>query len=280
MTNSTDCSPNNTQRSARFSSNLLPRLGVNIDHIATLRNARGVPYPCPVQAAQICEQAGADGITLHLREDRRHIQDADVYAIKSAINIPMNLEMAVTAEMLAIALDVAPEWVCLVPEKRTEVTTEGGLNVLGQDDEFAKFIAKLQQNGSRVSLFIDPDTAQIARAIALGADAIELHTGAFANAFLAENMDCDAELKAASRANSETAKELARIERAAAFAHATHPNLIVNAGHGLTTQNVAYIAQISGIYELNIGHALVADSVFLGLTAAVQAMRAAFAGAV
>ena len=156
-----------------------PRLGVNIDHIATLRNARGVDYPCPVKGAVVCEQAGADGITLHLREDRRHIKDVDVYAMKEAIGIPMNLEMAVTDEMLAIARDVRPQWVCLVPEKRQEVTTEGGLDVIN-NDKLPSFIKDLQNVGIKVSLFIDPDTAQIERAIELGADAIEIHTGAYA----------------------------------------------------------------------------------------------------
>ena len=156
-----------------------PRLGVNIDHIATLRNARGVDYPCPIKGALVCQRAGADGITLHLREDRRHIKDADVYAMKQAIDIPMNLEMALTDEMLAIACDVRPKWVCLVPEKRQEVTTEGGLDVIN-NDKLPDFIKKLQNAGIKVSLFIDPDTAQIERAIELGADAIEIHTGAYA----------------------------------------------------------------------------------------------------
>lgn len=240
----------------------VPRLGVNIDHIATLRNARGVGYPCPVQGALICERAGADGITLHLREDRRHIKDADVYAIKKAISIPMNLEMAVTDEMLAIALDVCPEWVCLVPEKRTEVTTEGGLDVVN-NEKLPKFIKDLQEVGIKVSLFIDPDTTQIAKAIALGANAVELHTGAFAEMWLAND-------------DQKIAQELDRIKAGVAFAKSNAPNLIVNAGHGLTVNNVALIANIDGIYELNIGHSIVADSVFLGLDGAVRAMRQAF----
>lgn len=237
-----------------------PRLGVNIDHIATLRNARGVDYPCPVQGAIVCEQAGADGITLHLREDRRHIKDADVYAIKKAISIPMNLEMAVTDEMLAIALDVRPEWVCLVPEKRTEVTTEGGLDVV-HNDKLPQFIKDLQNAGIKVSLFIDPDFAQIDKAIALNADAIELHTGAYAHADLAG----DKEL---------TEHELTRIRKA--VAHAKDSPLLVNAGHGLTLANVAPIAQIDGIHELNIGHSIIADAVFVGLDKAVARMRSAF----
>ncbi|UNU74153.1 pyridoxine 5'-phosphate synthase [Moraxella nasovis] len=244
----------------------LPRLGVNIDHIATLRNARGVDYPCPVRGACVCEQAGAQGITLHLREDRRHIKDSDVYAIKDAITVPMNLEMAVTDEMLAIACDVCPEWVCLVPEKRTEVTTEGGLDVVNLvhiDD----FVAKLQSKGIKVSLFIDPDFAQIDKAICVGADAIELHTGAYANYDLLGDHDA-------------TQHELNRIIEAVGYCQqsaAKHNHtILINAGHGLTRRNVANIAQIDGINELNIGHAIIADSVFMGLTDAVKAMKDAF----
>ncbi len=240
------------------------RLGVNIDHIATLRNARGVSYPCPIQGALICEQAGADGITLHLREDRRHIKDADVYAMKQAISVPMNLEIAATDEMLAIACDVRPEWVCIVPEKRTEITTEGGLDVIN-NSQLPTFIKTLQACGIKVSLFIDPDSAQIAKSIALGADAIELHTGAYAECWLDKDEQA-------------IAREYNRLVQAVAFALSKHPNFLVNAGHGLTQENVAPIAQITGIYELNIGHAIVADSVFLGLTAAVTAMRQAFDG--
>lgn len=239
----------------------LPRLGVNIDHIATLRNARGVDYPCPVRGAVVCEQAGADGITLHLREDRRHIKDADVYAMKQAISVPMNLEMAVTDEMLAIATDVRPEWVCLVPEKREEVTTEGGLDVIN-NDKLPKFIKDLQNAGIKVSLFIDPDTAQIDKSAELGADAIELHTGAYAHAGLAND---DTQVK----------HELMRIQKAVAYCQ-KFPTLLVNAGHGLTVDNVAPIAQIEGIHELNIGHSIIADSVFMGLDGAVRAMRGAF----
>lgn len=239
-----------------------PRLGVNIDHIATLRNARGVGYPCPVQGALICERAGADGITLHLREDRRHIKDADVYAIKKAIGIPMNLEMAVTDEMLAIALDVCPSWVCLVPEKREEITTEGGLDVVN-NEKLPQFIKALQMANIKVSLFIDPDTAQIAKAIELEADAIELHTGTFAERWLDEN-------------ETQIVFELDRLKKSVAFAKQHKPALIVNAGHGLTVNNVAQIANIEGIYELNIGHSIIADSVFVGLEQAVLAMRQAF----
>lgn len=239
-----------------------PLLGVNIDHIATLRNARGVAYPCPVQGALVCEQAGADGITLHLREDRRHIKDADVYAMKKVLKTRMNLEMAVTDEMLAIACDVKPEWVCLVPEKRTEVTTEGGLDVVNHAS-LSTFIQQLQAHGIKVSLFIDPDIAQITKSIELGADAIELHTGAYAEAWLANDQD-------------KTAFELERVKTGVAHAKAQKPKLIVNAGHGLTRENVAPIARIDGIYELNIGHSIIADSIFMGLEGAVRAMRAAF----
>lgn len=238
----------------------LPRLGVNIDHIATLRNARGVGYPCPVKGAVICERAGADGITLHLREDRRHIKDADVYAMKQAITIPMNLEMAVTDEMLAIATDVRPEWVCLVPEKRQEVTTEGGLDVVN-NDKLPQFIEDLQIVGIKVSLFIDPDFEQIDKAVLLGANAIELHTGAYAQRWL----DGD---------KNQIKHELMRIQKAVAYAK--NLGILTNAGHGLTLDNVAPIAQIDGIHELNIGHSIIADSVFVGLTTAVNNMRQAF----
>lgn len=238
-----------------------PLLGVNIDHIATLRNARGVAYPCPVAGALICEQAGADGITLHLREDRRHIKDADVYAMKDKLTTRMNLEMAVTDEMLAIALDVRPAWVCLVPEKREELTTEGGLDIVNMP-KLRAFIRQLQAANIAVSLFIDPQVHQIDTAIALGADAIELHTGAYAEAGLAGDSEGEA-------------RELSRIIAAAAHAKA-HSKMLINAGHGLTRENVAAIAQIEGIHELNIGHALIADAVFMGLDNAVRAMKAAF----
>lgn len=240
----------------------LPLLGVNIDHIATLRNARGVNYPCPIQGALLCEKAGADGITLHLREDRRHIKDADVYAIKKAITTRMNLEMAVTDEMLAIALDVKPDWVCLVPEKRQEVTTEGGLDLL-RESNLQAFIEKLQAANIQVSLFIDPDMAQIQKAITLGANAIELHTGAYAHA----DLDNDLVKKQS---------ELERIKSAVQYAKSQNPKLIVNAGHGLTTTNVGEIANIAGIHELNIGHSIISDAVFVGLEQAVKNMKQAF----
>ncbi|WP_394260755.1 pyridoxine 5'-phosphate synthase [Moraxella boevrei] len=240
-----------------------PLLGVNIDHIATLRQARGVDYPDPVAGALLCEQAGADGITLHLREDRRHIQDSDVYRMAKVLTTRMNLEMAVTDEMLAIASDVKPAWVSLVPEKRQEITTEGGLDVIGNAEKIANFIQILQQNGTKVSLFIDPNIEQIDKSIAINADAIEIHTGAYAEVFLTNHRES-------------IEKELQKIRQAVAYAKAKNPNLLVNAGHGLTRENVAPIAQIDGIYELNIGHSIIADSVFMGLENAVKAMRQAF----
>lgn len=239
-----------------------PNLGVNIDHIATLRQARGVNYPDPVQGALICEQAGADGITLHLREDRRHIQDDDVKRIKDAISIAMNLEMAATDEMLIIAKQIQPDWVCLVPEKRAELTTEGGLNVVGQLQHLHGYVANLQAVGCQVSLFIDADIAQIDAAATIGANAIEIHTGAYAEAGLAGNQ------------HLQTA-ELTRIINAVNHSRQIAPNMLVNAGHGLTRDNVTAIAQIDGINELNIGHALIADAVFMGLSQAVQAMKKA-----
>lgn len=242
-----------------------PLLGVNIDHIATLRNARGVDYPCPIQGALICEQAGADGITLHLREDRRHIKDNDVYQMAKQLTTRMNLEMAVTDEMLQIALDVRPTWVCLVPEKRAELTTEGGLDVANMP-ALGDFIAKLQSAQILVSLFIDPDQHQIDAAIGFGADAIELHTGTYAQADLSKDQ-------------AGLDRELERIKQAVSYAK-SQSDLLVNAGHGLTRQNVAAIAQIDGIHELNIGHALIADAVFMGLFDAVKAMKAAFGEAV
>ncbi|MCG3843058.1 pyridoxine 5'-phosphate synthase [Psychrobacter sp. Ps1] len=239
-----------------------PLLGVNIDHVATLRQARGVSYPSPLAAALLCEKAGADGITIHLREDRRHIQDADVYEMAGQLSTRMNLEMAATDEMLAIACEVKPFWVCLVPEKRAELTTEGGLDVAGQVTSLKEYVYKLQDYNIKVSLFIDPDDKQIAAAIECGADAIELHTGAYAEAGLAN--DTDVQLA-----------ELKRLEQAVATAQSLDDKLLVNAGHGLTCDNVNSIAKIDGIYELNIGHALIADAVFVGLESAVTMMKEA-----
>lgn len=239
-----------------------PLLGVNIDHVATLRQARGVSYPNPLAAALLCEKAGADGITIHLREDRRHIQDADVYEMAGQLSTRMNLEMAATDEMLAIACKVKPFWVCLVPEKRAELTTEGGLDVAGQVISLKEYVHKLQASNIKVSLFIDPDDKQIAAAIECGADAIELHTGAYAEAGLAN--DTDVQLA-----------ELKRLEQAVATAQSLDDKLLIYAGHGLTCDNVNAIAKIDGIYELNIGHALIADAVFVGLESAVTMMKEA-----
>lgn len=231
-------------------------LGVNIDHVATLRNARGVAYPSPLEAALLAETHGADLITLHLREDRRHIKDADVVAIKQAVKTRLNLEMAMTEEMLANALNVLPDDVCIVPEKREEVTTEGGLEVVGQLEKVRFYTEKLQQAGIRVSLFIAPDLKQIQAAFDAGARVIELHTGAYAEA-----------------KHSEQEQELARIHQAARFA--TQLGMTVNAGHGLTIHNVAPIAKIAEIVELNIGHSLIAQAVFLGLPEAIRQMKTA-----
>ena len=231
-------------------------LGVNIDHVATLRNARGVNYPSPLEAALVAETYGADLITLHLREDRRHIKDADLLAIKAAVKTRLNLEMAMTEEMLANALNVLPDDVCIVPEKREEVTTEGGLEVVGQLEKVRFYTEKLHQAGIRVSLFIAPDLQQIQAAYDAGARVIELHTGAYADA-----------------KHGAQAQELAKIRQAASFA--TELGITVNAGHGLTIHNVAPIAQIPEIVELNIGHALIAQAVFLGLPEAIRQMKTA-----
>ncbi len=230
-------------------------LGVNIDHVATLRNARGTVYPSPVEAALLAETHGADLITLHLREDRRHIKDADVLAVKQVIRTRMNLEMALTEEMLEHALRVMPQDVCLVPEKRQEVTTEGGLDVLGQQQKVADFTKALTDAGIRVSLFIDADEKQIQAAKDVAAPVIELHTGAYADA----------------HGHYEQQQQLARIENGAHFA--SDLGLVVNAGHGLTIHNVTPIAQILAIRELNIGHALIAQAVFLGLPEAIRQMK-------
>ncbi|MDM1780630.1 pyridoxine 5'-phosphate synthase [Acinetobacter sp. 10FS3-1] len=231
-------------------------LGVNIDHVATLRQARGTTYPDPVNAALICEQAGAEGITLHLREDRRHIQDDDVRRMRPALKTRMNLEIAVTDEMVAFAKEIQPQHVCFVPEKRQEVTTEGGLDVVGHFEDVKKATQELTAIGCDVSLFIDADLAQIDAAVACGAPTIEIHTGAYA----------DAETPAAQQA------ELERIIQGAEYA--VSKGLMVNAGHGLNLDNVTPIAAIPQIHELNIGHSLIADAVFVGLAQAVQEMKA------
>lgn len=230
-------------------------LGVNIDHIATLRNARGTQYPDPVQAAFIAEQAGADGITEHLREDRRHITDRDVRILRQTIQTRMNLEMAVTDEMVDIAVELKPHFCCLVPEKREEVTTEGGLDVAGQQDKMTIAVERLAQAGILVSLFIDPDHRQIDAAVAVGAPYIEIHTGAYA----------EAEGELAVKA------ELHRIAVAATYA--AEKGLKVNAGHGLTYHNVQPIAALPEMHELNIGHAIIGQAVMCGLPAAVTDMK-------
>ncbi len=232
-----------------------PLLGVNIDHVATVRQARRTVYPDPVEAALAAETAGADGITVHLREDRRHIQDRDVEILRQVLKTRMNLEMAVTAEMIAIAERLRPQHCCLVPEKRTEVTTEGGLDVIGNEAAVRDACARLGRAGIEVSLFIDPDPAQIDASARCGAPVVELHTGAYA----------DAEDEHA------RAKELARI--AAAVAHGIARGLTVNAGHGLNYQNVEPVAAIPGINELNIGHAIIARAVMTGLPEAVREMK-------
>lgn len=230
-------------------------LGVNIDHIATVRNARGTQYPDPVQAAFVSEQAGADGITVHLREDRRHITDRDVRILRETIQTRMNLEMAVTDEMIAIACDIKPHFVCLVPEKRQEVTTEGGLDVAGQQDKINAAVSALSAAGILVSLFIDADSRQIEAAVASGAPYIEIHTGAYAEA--PEGPAREA--------------ELARIRQAATFAASL--GLKVNAGHGLTYHNVQPIAALPEMHELNIGHAIIGRALFSGLAEAVAEMK-------
>ncbi len=229
-------------------------LGVNIDHVATLRQARGGRSPDPLLAALVAEQWGADSITLHLREDRRHIQDRDVRALRGALQTHMNLEIAATPEMLAIALELQPQDVCLVPEKRTEVTTEGGLDVTAQPAAIADACGRLAAGGIRVSLFIDPDAAQVDAAARAGAPVVELHTGAYAEA------------EGAGRA-----RELARLVEAAR--RATAAGLVANAGHGLDYHNVQPVAAIPELAELNIGHAIVSRAVMSGLGRAVAEMK-------
>jgi pyridoxine 5-phosphate synthase len=230
------------------------RLGVNIDHVATVRQARGTDYPDPVEAALLAERAGADSITLHLREDRRHIQDDDLERLKAVMQTHMNLEMAVTDEMLAIAVGIQPQDCCLVPEKREELTTEGGLDAAGQLDKVARACGKLAGNGIRVSLFIDPDPRQLDAAVTVGAPVVELHTGAYADA-----------------ASGEQDAELQRIVEAAAYGQRI--GLTVHAGHGLHYENVKPVAEIPEIVELNIGHAIIARAIFDGFTSAVRDMK-------
>jgi pyridoxine 5-phosphate synthase len=230
-------------------------LGINIDHVATLRNARGTTYPDPLRAARLAEEAGADLITLHLREDRRHIKDADLMALRPLIKTRMNLECAVTPEMINIACQVKPHDVCLVPEKREEVTTEGGLDVLGHYAAVEAAIKQLKSAGIRVSLFIDPDEKQIQAARDVGATVVELHTGRYADV-----------------SGEEQIKELERLKKAAQYAVSV--GLRVNAGHGLHEGNVMPIAAISDLSELNIGHAIVAEALFKGWQNAIMDMKA------
>ncbi|MEX2122538.1 MAG: pyridoxine 5'-phosphate synthase [Woeseia sp.] len=230
------------------------RLGVNVDHVATLRQARGTMYPDPVAVALLAEQSGADSITLHLREDRRHIQDKDVAALKAAMTTHMNLEMAVTEEMLCIACEIKPSDCCLVPERRAELTTEGGLDVAGQQDGIGAACARLAAHGIRVSLFVDPDRRQLEAAQKAGAPVVELHTGAYADA-----------------PDERRGDQLRRVAEAAAYAHRL--GLTVHAGHGLHYRNVQPIAAVAEIVELNIGHAIIAQSVCDGIRSAVSEMK-------
>ncbi|TAK73033.1 MAG: pyridoxine 5'-phosphate synthase [Gammaproteobacteria bacterium] len=230
-------------------------LGVNIDHVATLRQARLTRYPDPIEAIYAAENGGADGITAHLREDRRHIQERDIELIKATLLTRLNLEMAVTDAMVAYAEKVKPEHCCFVPEKRQELTTEGGLDVIAQEAKVHEAISRLKQQGIEVSLFIDPEPQQIEAALRCGAPAIEIHTGVYADA----------------KTEAEREKEWQRIMKAAQFAH--QAGLIVNAGHGLNYQNVQPIARIPEINELNIGHGIIARALFMGLEAAVREMK-------
>lgn len=232
------------------------RLGVNIDHVATLRELRGTPYPSIVEAARICMAAGAHGITVHLREDRRHIRDDDVRALRATSGLPLNLEMANAPDVVAVALEVRPDEACLVPERREERTTEGGLDAVGEAPRLAPLIARLSAAGIRVSLFIEPDPAQVAAAARLGVPCIELHTGAFCR-----------------QAGAAAAEELARLKKAAVAAQAA--GLQVNAGHGIALHHIPQILEIPGLHTLNIGHSLVCEAVFVGLGEAVRRMAAA-----
>jgi len=229
------------------------RLGVNIDHVATLRQARGTLYPSVTEAAECCERAGAEGITIHLREDRRHIQDADVYALRDSLKVPMNLEMACNPEIVQIALRVKPAEVCLVPEKRQELTTEGGLDVAGQLEELKPVVGSLNDAGIVVSMFIDPEERQIDASVAVGAEYIELHTGTY----------CDAD-------EAEAERELKRLISGSAYAAAA--GLKVNAGHGINLQNIGGVLDMPHLDTLNIGHSIIAHAVFVGLESSVRAM--------
>ncbi|GJD58725.1 pyridoxine 5'-phosphate synthase [Methylobacterium dankookense] len=236
------------------------RLGVNIDHVATVRNARGEAYPDPVRAALVAAEAGADGITAHLREDRRHIRDADMRALKERLSVPLNFEMAATDEMVGLAVALRPHAACLVPEKREERTTEGGLDIVGGRGHLAPRIARLAEAGIRVSLFVEPEPEVMEAASALNAPVVELHTGSYCEAVVAGD-------------EARIAHELARITRAAR--HGAGLGLEIHAGHGLTLDSVGPVAALPEIRELNIGHALIAEAIFVGLPQAVRDMRAA-----
>jgi len=234
------------------------RLGVNIDHVATIRNARGAPYPDPLRAARLAASAGANGITAHLREDRRHISDADIENLARELKIPLNLEMAATDEMLEIALRHRPHAVCLVPEKREERTTEGGIDAAGQHNHLKPFVAALKKAGIRVSMFVDPDQRQLQASHDLGAPVVELCTAAYCEAVLASDRAAVAAHLAAAQKSAATAARL---------------GLEVHAGHGLTYDNVKPIAAIPEVRELNIGHFLIGEAIFVGLAESVRAMR-------
>tara|TARA_B100002052_G_C15860889_1_gene590026 strand:+ start:897 stop:1640 length:744 start_codon:yes stop_codon:yes gene_type:complete len=233
------------------------RLGVNIDHVATVRNARGTNYPDPLKAAKIVKEAGGDGITAHLREDRRHIIDQDIISLKQQNILPLNLEMAVTDEMQKIALEILPNAICLVPEKREERTTEGGLNVSNSISTLRSFIDPIKRKNIRISLFIEPSEEQIDAAKSIGADIIELHTGHFCELYEKKDEDY--------------IKVTKTLEKAANYAN--HLGLEVHAGHGLTTRSVGYISKIPEIKELNIGHSIISDSIFMGLREAIELMK-------
>jgi len=233
----------------------MANLGVNIDHVATLRQARFTPYPDLIEAAKICEKAGAEGITVHLREDRRHIQDRDVYSLRKIVSTKLNLEMATTQQIVEIALRVVPDEVCIVPEKRRELTTEGGLDVWGQRRRLAGVVRRLQKKGILVSLFINPEPRQVRAAKEVGANCVELHTGTYAEA----------------KGKTRQLKELRKLKQAGKLA--VEMELRLNAGHGLNYQNVKPVARIPGIEDLNIGHSIISRSVFVGLAQAVREMK-------
>ncbi len=233
----------------------MANLGVNIDHVATLRQARFTPYPDLIEAAKICEKAGAQGITVHLREDRRHIQDRDVYSLRKIVNTKLNLEMAATGQIVEIALRVVPDEVCIVPEKRRELTTEGGLDVWGQRRRLTGVVRRLKKKGILVSLFIDPEPKQVKAAKEVGANCVELHTGTYAEA----------------KGKTKQLKELRKLKQASKLA--VKMGLRLNAGHGLNYLNVRPVARIPGIEDLNIGHSIISRSVFVGLAQAVREMK-------